>query len=144
MEPSFITPYLIIIAVVLGVSILMTRFMPRLLAGVPFVEPKAVNELMAGGKELVIIDVRTSEEFTSPLGHVPGAVNLVGRELDDRLARADKKFDSLKNEPVFVVCRTQNRSPRAARLLTKFGFKNVAIIKGGMMNWQKQGLPVER
>ncbi|MBL6933196.1 MAG: rhodanese-like domain-containing protein [Rhodospirillales bacterium] len=144
MESSLITPYLVIIAVVLGGSILMMRFMPRLMAGVPFVEPKAVNELMVGGKELVIIDVRTAEEFTSPLGHVPGSINLAGIELDNKLAAADKKLDSLKSEPIFVVCRTQNRSPRAARLLTKAGFKNVAIIKGGMMNWQKQGLPVER
>ncbi|MDP6109925.1 MAG: rhodanese-like domain-containing protein, partial [Rhodospirillales bacterium] len=78
MEPSFVTPYLVIIAVVLGVSIFMMRFMPRMMAGVPFVEPKAVHDLMEGGKELVIIDVRTAEEFTSPLGHVPGSINMVG------------------------------------------------------------------
>ncbi len=144
MEPSFVTPYLVIIAVVLGVSIFMMRFMPRMMAGVPFVEPKAVHDLMEGDKELVIIDVRTAEEFTSPLGHVPGSINMVELDLDNRLKGAGNKFDSLKAEPVFVICRTQNRSPRAARLLTKFGFTNVAIIKGGMMSWEKQGLPVEK
>ncbi len=49
----------------------------------------------------------------------------------------------MKDQPVIIVCRSQNRSPRAARLLSKSGFSNVAIIKGGMVNWDKQGLPVE-
>lgn len=130
-------------AVIAGVVILM-RFMPRLMAGVPFVEPKAVNDLMAGGKELVIIDIRTKEEYTGPLGHISGSLNLDGMELDNRLDAADKKLGSLKNEPIFVVCRTHNRSPRAARRLTQAGFTSVAIIKGGMVNWNKQELPVER
>ncbi len=144
METSLVTPYLIILAVVLGGTILMMRFMPRFMAGVPFVEPKAVHDLMEGGKELVVIDVRSPEEFTSPLGHVPGSINLPGVELDNRLKDAGRKLEKLKSEPVFVICRTQNRSPRAARLLTKTGFSNVAIIKGGMMEWDKQGLPVEK
>ena len=144
METSIITPYLIIISVLLGGSVVLMRFMPRMTAGVPFVEPKAVNELMVQGVEMVIIDVRTDEEFTSPLGHVPGALNLAGTELDVRLANADDAIDELKGLPVFVMCRTHNRSPRAARMLTKAGFSQVAVIKGGMMNWSKQELPVEK
>ncbi len=147
MESSFfdiVKPDLILAAVVIGGAIMMMRFMPRLMAGVPFVEPKAVNGLMDGGKELVIIDVRSKEEFTGPLGHAPGALNLSGMELDNRLTAADKQLDSLKDAPIFVVCRTHNRSPRAARMLTKAGFTQVAIIKGGMTNWNKQDLPVEK
>ena len=128
---------------VIGMFVSM-RFMPRLMAGVPFIEPKAVYELMDGGKELVILDVRSSEEFEGPLGHVKGDVNLAGMELDKALAAADKKLGSLMNEAIFVVCRTQNRSPRAARLLSKAGFSNVAIIKGGMISRSKQDLPVEK
>ena len=144
METSIVTPYLMIFAVVMGGTILMMRFMPRLMAGVPFVEPKAVHDLMSGGKDLVIIDVRTIDEFKGDLGHIPGSLNLSGMELDNRITEGGNKFAELKTEPVFVVCRTHNRSPRAARLLTKNGFTNVAIIKGGMMNWNKQGLPTKK
>lgn len=129
--------------VVMGGVILMMRFMPRLMAGVPFAEPKAVYALMDSGTELLVIDVRTNDEFTSPLGHIPGSINLAGIELDNRLKEADSALDSLKTVPVFVVCRTENRSPRAARVLKNNGFTNVAIVKGGMMNWSKQELPVE-
>lgn len=144
MESSVVTPYLTLFAVVIGGTIVMMRFMPRLMAGVPFVDAKSVHELMEGGAEVVVLDVRTQDEFNGPLGHIPGAVNLAGMELDDRLKAGGAQFAELKHERIFVYCRTHNRSPRAARLLTKSGFTNVAIIKGGMMDWTKQGLPVER
>jgi rhodanese-related sulfurtransferase len=145
MESSFFDifkPGLFFAAAVIGGAIVMMRFMPRLMAGVPFVEPREVNELIDGGMDLIIIDVRSQEEFNGPLGHVKGALNLAGTELDNRLAAADAQLDSLKDAPIFIVCRTHNRSPRAARMLTKAGFSQVAIIKGGMINWNKQEMPL--
>lgn len=147
MESSFfdiIKPDLFLAGVVIGGAIIMMRFMPRLMAGVPFVDPKSVNELIDGGMDLVIIDVRTKDEFNGPLSHIKGALNLAGMELDNRLAAADAQLETLKDAPIFIVCRTHNRSPRAARMLTKAGFSQVAIIKGGMMNWNKQELPVAK
>ena len=147
MESSFfdiIKPDLFLAGVVICGAIIVMRVMPRLMAGVPFVEPRAINDLMESGKELVIIDVRTKDEFNGPLGHVRGALNLAGMELDNRLAAADKQLDDLKDAPIFIVCRTHNRSPRAARMLTKAGFSQVAIIKGGMINWNKQECPVAK
>ncbi|NQU55652.1 MAG: rhodanese-like domain-containing protein [Rhodospirillales bacterium] len=147
MESSFfdiIRPDLFLAGVVIGGVIIMMRFMPRLMAGVPFVEPRAVYDLIDGGMELVIIDVRSKDEFNGPLSHIKGAFNLAGMELDNRLAAVDKQLDSLKDAPIFIVCRSHNRSPRAARMLTKAGFTQVAIIKGGMINWNKQELPVAK
>jgi rhodanese-related sulfurtransferase len=129
---------LFLAGIVIGGAIILMRFMPRLMAGVPFVEPRTVNDLMDSGKDLVIIDVRTKEEFTGPLSHACGALNLAGMELDNQLTGIDAKFDELKDTPIFIVCRNHNRSPRAARMLTKAGFSQVAIIKGGMINWNKQ------
>jgi len=119
------------------------RFLPRLMAGVPFVEPQSVQDRIKAGEEVLIIDVRTDKEFTSPPGHVPGAINLNGVELDKKLESAGDGLASLKSEPIFVMCRTENRAPRAARLLTKSGFTDVSIIKGGMTRWSKEGLPTE-
>lgn len=147
METSFfdiIKLDLFLAGIVIGGAIILMRFMPRLMAGVPFVEPRTVNDLMDAGKELVIIDVRTKEEFTGPLSHVCGAVNLAGMELDNRLTGFDAKLDELKDAPIFIVCRNHNRSPRAARMLTKAGFSQVAIIKGGMINWNKQKCSVAK
>lgn len=125
-------------------AFMMMKFLPRLMAGVPFVEPKAVHDLILGGKDVLVIDVRSDSEFHGNLGHIAGALNLEAGELSNRLSGSDGQFDTLKGEPVFVTCRTENRSPRVAKILTKAGFTNVCIIKSGMAGWNRQGLPVEK
>lgn len=134
----------LIFTVVFVGAVLMMKFLPRFMAGVPFIDPRAIHEMIQDGKDVLVIDVRSPSEFTGNLGHVDGALNLQADELADRLGRADGKLDSLKNEPVCVVCRTENRSPRAAKLLTRAGFTNVCVMKTGMAGWNRHGLPVER
>lgn len=131
-------------AAVLVGAFMMMKFLPRLMAGVPFVDAKAVHEMMQGGKDVLVIDVRTAGEFSGNLGHIGGALNLEAGELASRVGGADGQFDDLKGEPVFITCRTENRAPRAAKILTKAGFTNVCIIKGGMAGWNRQGLPVQK
>ncbi len=137
-DSSFITG-----AAIFAAAFLMTRFLPRLMAGVPFVDPKAVHDLIQGGTDVLVIDVRSDSEFNGNLGHIGGALNLEAGELSNRLNGADGQFDDLKGEPVFITCRTENRSPRAAKMMKKAGFTNVCIIKSGMAGWNRAGLPVE-
>lgn len=43
-----------------------------------------------------------------------------------------------------VVCNGGVKSAQATVRLTKvFGFANVASLRGGMVGWQAEGLPVE-
>lgn len=134
---------LIFTAVFVG-AVLMMKFLPRMMAGVPFIDPRAIHEMIKDGTDVLVIDVRSPSEFTGNLGHVDGALNLQADELADRLGSADGDLDSLKNEPVCVVCRGENRSPRVAKMLTRTGFTNVCIMKTGMAGWNRHGLPVER
>ena len=146
MDSSFLDAFssdLLYPIAIIAVSIVMMRMIPRMVAGVQFVEPSMVNELMQNGEEVVVIDVRTTDEFTGKLGHMPGAVNLQGNEIGKRLKSAGGDLEALKNEKVFVICRTHNRSPRVARVLKKAGFVNVAVVKGGMVSWNNKGLPIE-
>lgn len=138
LSPDLFYPLFIIV-----VTIFLMRMMPRLLAGVPFVDPKTVHEIMQGSEGVVVIDVRSPEEFTGKLGHVAGAVNLQDGDVGKRLTDAGGEMDELRNEKIFITCRTQNRSPRVARALKKAGFTNIAIVKGGMIGWNREGLPVE-
>jgi rhodanese-related sulfurtransferase len=80
------------------------------------------------------IDVRTKEEFTA--GHAARARNIpLDRLADDMvLLRSD--------EPVYIICRTDNRSRQAAELLTQKGFKQAIVVTGGTEAWQKSGLPM--
>jgi len=64
-------------------------------------------------------------------------------DLAGRLTAGAGDLDEFKGLPVFVICKTANRSPHAARVLKKRGFTNVAVVKGGMSAWKRAGLPVE-
>lgn len=142
--PENFDPQTIWMVAILLVVFMATKYViPRLVAGVPFLDPQTVQQRQAAGEEIVIVDVRTPGEFTGSLGHAPGAVNVPLNELAGRLATGAGNMDGLKDLPVFVICKTANRSPSAARLLKKRGFTDVAVVKGGMSAWKRAGLPIE-
>ncbi|MEQ1642680.1 MAG: rhodanese-like domain-containing protein [Pyrinomonadaceae bacterium] len=81
------------------------------------------------------IDVRTPEEYAG--GHAARAENV---PLDTLTASFDKLE---KNEPVYIICQTGNRSKKAAEILREAGYKNVLNVTGGTVAWQAAGLPIE-
>jgi sulfur dioxygenase len=88
----------------------------------------------------IVLDVRELDEFNGELGHIPGSVLI---PLKDLPARAGE-LEVHKEDPIIVVCRAGVRSTTGAAILTGLGFENVANLKGGMLDWSDQKLPVER
>lgn len=82
-----------------------------------------------------LLDVRTAEEFGS--GYIPSAVNISLQDLPQKLKRVSTA------KPVVIYCRSGNRSATAARLLLEAGYKDVYDL-GGVIEWQRQGLPIKR
>jgi len=81
------------------------------------------------------IDVRTPEEYAG--GHAARAENVP-------LDTLTVNFDRLeKNEPVYIICQTGNRSRQAAGILKEAGFNNVLNVTGGTVAWQAARLPME-
>ncbi|MFT3742789.1 MAG: rhodanese-like domain-containing protein [Pyrinomonadaceae bacterium] len=81
------------------------------------------------------IDVRTPEEYAG--GHAARATNI---PLDTMTASLDKLE---KNEPVYIICQTGNRSKKAAEILKQAGYNNILNVTGGTVAWQAAGLPME-
>ena len=81
-------------------------------------------------KNLVILDVRTPQEFAE--GHLPGAVNIdfLHSSFKDRISQLGKKKKYL------VYCRSGHRSTQAADIMHQLGFKQVTNMTGGIMQWQ--------
>jgi rhodanese-related sulfurtransferase len=132
--------------VLIGVMVIVfLRFLPRIKAkmlGIPFVNVHDVKQRMDAGEGLLVIDVRTAGEFTGNLGHIEGALNLDASALSSKLTDLADKLEPYKDEPIVITCRTDNRSPGAARVLFQHGFKNLAIMGGGMSGWNRAGYPV--
>lgn len=107
---------------------------------VSWIEARTLADHLECAPRPVIIDVRGPDEFHGPLGHVANALNLPVGELPGRLT----EINALKDKPVILVCRTDKRSANAAALLRESGFHDVHVLRGGMEQWNENGLPVER
>lgn len=91
-------------------------------------------------EDLLVMDVRTLEDFVGEQGHLAFARNLPLEELKDRL---DELGDD-PQRPIAIVCRTDRRSAKAAALLAKKGIADVHVVRGGMTAWLKRGWAVAR
>lgn len=103
-------------------------------AGIWEVQPQWLEEHL---RDVQIVDVRESDEFNGPLGHVPGA-RLI--PLGTLTARA---HELSTREPTVTVCRSGARSAQATVILGKCGFEKVANLSGGMLRWRAQRYAVE-
>ncbi len=98
----------------------------------------------AQAKELIetvqptILDVRTAREFAQ--GHIDGAQLLPIREFQYRV----DELAAFKEEPIFIYCRSGNRSTVAAKILLDQGFERVYNLRYGIIEWAREGLPVKK
>ncbi len=98
------------------------------------IEPHWVEENLS---RVLVLDVRETDEFTGPLGHIPGAVNVPLGNL------AVTSGELANDKPIVAVCRAGGRSARATAILDQAGFDKVANLTGGMLRWRAQGLIVD-
>ena len=83
---------------------------------------------MIDTQEVIILDVRTQEEFIEK--HIEDALLIPDYELEKL---AESKLPD-KNKKILVYCRSGNRSKSSARLLIDMGYTNVYDF-GGIINW---------
>lgn len=121
----------------------MAGFLSRLLgqSGVPecaWVEAPALQQRLAAGAALLLIDVRQPEEFSAPPGHLPGALNVPAGDIAGMAGEL-----ASRRCPIVVVCKTDRRSARAAAELAAAGLRDVAVLRGGTDAWHQLGFGLE-
>ena len=79
----------------------------------------------------VVLDVRTEEEYYGPLGHINGSILIPINELEDRL----DELNNYKENTIYVVCRSGNRSGFGKDILNENNFTAVNV-DGGMLAWK--------
>lgn len=84
----------------------------------------------------ILLDVRTPEEYAE--GHLAGSVNInyLAGDFDTQIGKLERE------KIYFVYCRSGRRSAGAAEKMQDAGFKKVYNLTGGILAWQKDGLPV--
>jgi rhodanese-related sulfurtransferase len=101
----------------------------------PMLRAEFVAEL---GREARLIDVRSPEELTGNLGHLPGScpVPLGGVHRVPELLGLES--------PVVLVCDDGERSSAAALYLERLGMTMVAALLGGVRQWRDLGFSISR
>lgn len=99
-------------------------------------EPKPFIEAARADSTAVLLDVRRPSEFAED--HIDGATNLDW--LNTKVFRHGMKRLN-RQRTYYIYCRSGRRSNAAAVYMQKKGF-HVVDMKGGILLWKEQGLPV--
>jgi len=86
----------------------------------------------------IFVDVRETDEVAAIAYPVAGVVNIPSSSLQDRQAEVPK------SGKVILACASGYRSGEAVKQLSAQGHDNLYSLKGGIVQWQRDGQPVVR
>lgn len=100
------------------------------------VDAAAAAALIESDAEVIVLDVRTPEEFGQ--GHIAGALNIdvTAPGFKDEVAKLDK------GKRYLVHCRSGARSTQSLAVFKDLGFSEIHHMNGGFNEWAGAGQPV--
>lgn len=123
----------------LAVVLFLPRLVKKLRGGKLTLKSTDVNSQLESGNDLLVLDVRKSDDFSGQGGHIPGAQNIPLPDLQSRMG----ELEDWRQRPVAVVCRTNKMSGKAAEYLRGEGFSQVFLMNDGMVGWSGNGFKTE-
>ena len=79
---------------------------------------------LVSSNEVIVIDVRSFEEVKT--GIIQDAIHIEWTKIGKEIT----KIDITKDQPIYLYCRSGNRSGKAAVILEKIGYTNVINVGG--------------
>ena len=94
---------------------------------------RELQERLANGNGLTVVDVREREEFVQ--GHIPGAIFIPRGYLELQI----EQHQPDRSKPLVVYCAGGVRSALAARNLKEMGYADTISLIGGFNGWKNAG-----
>lgn len=94
--------------------------------------------LMMNRQDPLILDASNSADFAK--GHILGAMHMPPSKLE----AGNKELLKSTDRPILVYCKNGQVSPQMATRLTKMGFAEVYVLKGGLLQWVTDKQPISR
>ena len=92
------------------------------------ISQKQALRIMEEDKELILLDVRTKDEYAS--GHIKGAINIP----NETISNTKPALLPDTEKTILVYCQSGMRAGKAVKKLKRIGYKNTYSI-GGIMTW---------
>ncbi len=121
----------------------LVAFLPRLFGSIrrgSMLDVVELKQRMAHGDDILLLDVRSIEDYNGEQGHIAGSRSLPFDQLAQQIAEIEDYYE----KTVAIICRTDRQSLKAAQLLKGKGFADVHVVKMGMTDWIKHDYPVEK
>lgn len=135
---EFITNHIFLVGAFIGIlALLIIGEVRGKTSGVGTLGPVEATQLL-NRSHAVLLDVREAKEHAE--GYIVNAIHIPLGDLKNQLNRIEK----YKEKPVIAYCRSGHRSASACSTLRKAGFNQVFNLRGGIMAWQKDNLPIVR
>lgn len=91
-------------------------------------------------KQLNLLDIREANEVAD--GVIPGSIWISRGLLEFQILSLVEQLRWNPNDPVYICCRSGNRSALAGLSLLEMGFKKPVSVAGGFNDWQEEGYPI--
>jgi hydroxyacylglutathione hydrolase len=98
---------------------------------------RSLCSLLDAGNNIWILDVRSDEELRHD-GAIPGGHHIHVTQLPDR------KSEVPADRRIYVFCGSGLRSMVAASYLQARGWKDLAVVLGGLAGWKSRRCPIQR
>lgn len=119
----------------------LVAFLPRLIGSIrkgPMLSVDRLKQRLDEGEDILLLDVRTAEDYDGEQGHISGSLLLPLEQLEHRIDEIGDYYE----KTVATICRTDRKSATAAQILAEKGFADVHVVKMGMTDWIKNKYPV--
>lgn len=97
-----------------------------------------LKDWMTSAQPFTLIDVRGEKEWQT--GHAASAIHIPLSDLAGRISTAVPD----KTARIVFCCLSGKRSAAAVRTLRSMGYSNVYSLAGGLLEYQRAGLPFQR
>lgn len=103
------------------------------------VSPGVVVEKIKENKDIILLDVRTPEEYTEI--HLENSLLLPVGELSAKTLADIGLGEDAKDKEIIIYCRSGARSKQAYDIMDSLGYTNIKSVAGGMVHWQEDNYP---
>lgn len=127
---------LLVLALFAILAMLIGTEVQSRISGVKAIPPAEATR-MINHDNAIVVDMREDKDYRD--GHIVNAIHAPagsGKDIG--------KLEKYRDKPVIVYCRHGQRSTAYCSKLKKQGFESVYNLKGGLLAWQKDSLPLSK